>query len=440
MPLAKMLYQNILWRGLFYFSAFLLNILIARHFEATVSGSIYYIINIYSLVHLFFSLSMESGIIYFGSKAEIEPAKLLNISILWTLLAGIILWIFMANFIKTSYPYINRSLLTSSALSFICGNLLYNYCSGLFYSQKNFMLPNIISLSLNILLIIVLPYNGHSIISRITDGNYFYIYFYSFLAQGLFTAIAFVLFSEKKISITQLSKKELKKLLQYSLLAWTGNIVFFFLYRVDYWFVEKYCSSAELGNYIQVSKLGHLFFLLPSMLATAIFTLTASDKKAVMSQWLALISRLFLFFYAIICLVLIIVGQWFFPLVFGNSFNSMYIAFICLVPGILSLSTLFTLTAYNGGRNKLKVNMFGCLLALILVIAGNLLFVPKYGINAAAAVSSIGYIVYQVYLLYDFKKDHDTKLSSFFFFKFGDVKALKKLLTPSKIINHGIQQ
>lgn len=440
MSTAKILYKSVLWRGLYYFSTFLLNILIARHFEAAESGSIYYVINIYALVHLLVSLSLESGIIYFSSKAAIEPGKLLNLAVLWTLFITVLLWITGAVFIDFSYQNISRSLLITSSLTFIGGHLLYNYSSGLFYAQKNFMVPNVISLFFNILLIILLPYQAFTLIPGITDDNYFYFYFYSFLAQGICTLVAYQLFNNKKIDFNLPSKSAIKKLLRYSLLALTGNIAFFLLYRIDYWFVEKYCAANELGNYVQVSKLGQLFFLLPSILATAIFPLAASENKEKIYSWLALLSRLFLFFYAIVCLVLIITGHWLFPFVFGYTFTSMHVAFIFLMPGILSLSTLYTLTAYNAGINKLKVNMVGCVLALIVVIAGNTLLVPAYGINAAAAVSSMGYIIFQVYLLLDFKKEYHIKISSFFFLRLDDFKTLRKILLLKKYSNYGIQE
>ncbi|HSN62425.1 MAG TPA: polysaccharide biosynthesis C-terminal domain-containing protein, partial [Ferruginibacter sp.] len=400
----------------------------ARHFEAAISGSIYYIINIYAFIHLVSSLSMESGIIYFGSKKEIETSKLFNFSVLWTFLIGIILWILMTTVIDFSYQNISRSLLITSGLTFICGNLLYNYSAGLFYAQQNFMIPNVISLFFNMLLVIILPYHAFTLFPAITADNYFYFYFFSFIAQGLCTVIAFKILYQKQINLHLPSNAEFKKLFQFSLLALSGNIVFFLLYRIDYWFVEKYCSGIELGNYIQVSKLGQLFFLLPSILATAIFPLTASDKKESIYKGLALVSRLFLFFYTIVCLILIFIGHWFFPFIFGDTYTSMHVAFIYLVPGILALSTLYTLTAYNGGRNKQKVNIVGCVLALIVVVAGNFLFVPQYGINAAAAVSSIGYIVFQAYLLYDFKKEYSIKLSSFFIFRLDDINTLKKIM------------
>ena len=432
MSIARILYQSIVWRGLLYLATFLLNILIARHFEAAVSGSIYYIINIFSLVHLVCSLSMESGIIYFGSTREISPSKLFYFSILWTLVAGLLLWLIMSVFLKVSYPYITPSQLKIFTILFICGNLLYNYSASLFYAQRNFLVPNVISLFLTILLIVALPNNGLSLFAGISNANYFYFYFIFFIIQGTATALAFYLLKIKKVNFIQPSKFDLKKLFMYSMLAWIGNITFFLLYRIDYWFVEKYCSTEALGNYIQVSKLGQLFFLLPSMLATAILPLTVSENKETMARWLALISRFFLYFYASICLVVILIGKWLFPAIFGESFNSMYPAFIWLVPGILSLSTLFTLTAYNAGKNKLNVNIIGCLYALIVVLAGNWWLVPIYGINAAAAVSSAGYIIYHVYLLIDFTRENRTGIIPFFVFKFQDIITLKNLLTSLK--------
>jgi O-antigen/teichoic acid export membrane protein len=139
-----------------------------------------------------------------------------------------------------------------------------------------------------------------------------------------------------------------------------------------------------------------------------------------------------LYAYAVVCLVLVLVGYWLFPFIFGDSFNQMYRAFIFLIPGILSLSTLYTLTAYNAGKNKLKANILGCLYALMVVVAGNWWLVPVYGINAAAAVSSVAYVFYQVYLLIDFRKENNSGIKPFFVFKFGDITSLQKLLTSKK--------
>ena len=57
---------------------------------------------------------------------------------------------------------------------------------------------------------------------------------------------------------------------------------------------------------------------------------------------------------------------------------------------------------------------------------------PDYGINAAAAVSSVGYLFYHGYLLMDFRKENNTGIIPFFVFKFEDIIALKRLLTSPK--------
>ena len=186
MSIAKILYQSIVWRGLLYFATFILNILIARHFEAAVSGNIYYLITILSLVHLVAGLSIESGIIYFGTTTAISPIKLFNFSVVWTLIAGLLLWLLMAVFVRTSTPYISLTQIKIFSFFFICGNLLYNYSSSLFYAQKNFLVPNVISLCLTLLLIAALPNNALSLFAGIDDANYFYIYFFYRLYESIF--------------------------------------------------------------------------------------------------------------------------------------------------------------------------------------------------------------------------------------------------------------
>src|SRR4030095_16156120 len=89
MTLKKLIYQSIVWRGMFFASSLVLNILIARYYQASLSGWIYYIINFYTFILLLLSLSLESGIGYFVSKKEISASRLLNFSMLWTVVAGV---------------------------------------------------------------------------------------------------------------------------------------------------------------------------------------------------------------------------------------------------------------------------------------------------------------------------------------------------------------
>lgn len=422
MPITSILYQNLIWRGVYYLSAFVLNIAIARQYEAASSGYFYYIVSIYSLAVLCISISLESGITYFASRQEITASRLHNFSIVWSLTAGFLSLLTVYLLIPGDYISASRSFLIISAFCFISGNLLSTYMAGLFYAKEEFRLTNVISTLINMVLIGIL-------ITGVMKENFFEIYFISFLLLGLLTSIAFSIHYKTNPFAGFLHKNEFRMLLRYCLPAFLANLLFFLLYRLDYWFVEHWCSPGELGNYIQVSKMGQLFFILPTILAGAVFPLTAGGKKEEVNQLLASISRIILLLYVVACGILAIYGHWFFPAVFGKSFSEMYIPFLLLVPGILSLSGLFTLTAYNAGKNRISVNIYGTLFALAVLIAGDSIFIPRYGIYAAALVSSISYIVYQVYVLMVFKKEYGTPVSDFFIPRRSDWTTIKQVIS-----------
>ncbi len=431
MQAAKILWQSFLWRSLYYISAFLLNILIARHFEASLSGSVYYLSSIYAFSVLLFSLSIESGIIYFSAKAQIPVERLFSFSILWTLFIGLITWLVVLLFFKETYTGIPRQFLIVSAVLYISGNLLTTYCAGFFYAHSDFRSPNIIVVACTMLLIALIPYNGISIIPAVTNENYFYVYFGSFFVQGICMAIAARLKYIKAGLLHFITIAEFRILFRYCALTFTGNVIFFLLYRVDYFFVEKYCTADQLGNYIQVSKLVHLFFILPTILAGAVFTMSAGEKQDGINKLLPLLSRSIFLLYVFICLVLGLVGQWLFPFVFGASFTSMYKTFLMLIPGILALSGMFTITAYFAGKNKVKINIIAAVYAFVVILAGDIIFIPKYGIVAAAMVSSAGYIVYQIYIIASFKKEYECNAADFFIFRLSDLKQIRNAIFAS---------
>ena len=421
MNIQKLLYQNIFWRGLFFVTSFLLNVFIARHFDAAITGWIYYLFTIFSFYTLIGSFSLEAGLIYFGSKKEISLEKLTGFSMLWALSIALLVVIsyFVLILLGTDIPMIKFQY----ALLFICGNILLTFITSLFYAQQNYVTSNVVGISINLLLIILLLNVNAS--SWLNNHVFIFIYFGSFLIAG--TLLLFLLF--KKLTISDFgwfNMLQLKKLFKYSTIVFLSNVVFFLLYKIDYWFVNRYCNPDELGNYIQISKVAQMFFILPAILAGALFPLIAGNHIGKIENTLKVISRTIFFLYLLGCGVLIIVGKWLFPFVFGESFSGMYQPFLFLIPGILVLSTLYTLTAYFSGKNKVSVNLMGSFLALIVIVAGDALLIPKYGIIAAASVSSLGYITYHIFVLYTFNRIHRSGVVDFFYFRLSDLKKLKE--------------
>ncbi|HUN03718.1 MAG TPA: hypothetical protein PLS00_12745 [Niabella sp.] len=421
----KLIYQSVLWRGLYFISVLGLNIVIARYFEASYSGLIYFITNSFALVVTIGSLSLESGVGYYVASGKMEPMKLANFSVIWSCFAGLATYVTIKILLGQDLIPVSYNAYSFLAICYICGCMLLNFFLALFYAVKNFFLPNVVMICINTLLIF-LPLFGNGKI--MTPKLYVNIYFLGFLLQGVILSVFFYMKNSREKTTGLRGKISLSKIFRYSFLAFLANMLFFLVYRIDYWFVQKYCTPEALGNYIQVSKIVQMLLILPAILSSAIFPVIAGRDMEQEGEKLAMLIRSSLLLYLFICLVFAASGYWLFPFIFGESFSDMYLPFILLIPGILSLVMLYPVIAYFAGRKKMWVNIKALLLPLCIIITGDLIFIPMYGIAAAALISSIGYIVYHLYLIKCFRKEFSVSKNLFYKIKFADYKKMKQLI------------
>ena len=298
--------------------------------------------------------------------------------------------------------------------------------AGFYFADKRFTIPNLVSVIVNGLLIFLLINTTKE--SWLDNSKFIGYYFSSFFVQGIVLALILLLRKKEFWRISFFSKEDVSKVYQYLSLVFLSNIITFFCYRVDYWFVRYYCSSIELGNYIQVSKLVQLFFVIPGILATVLFPLASGGAKQKVKEMIPFLTKFILLAYSLICLVLILIGNRLFPFIFGESFSLMYSSFLFYIPGILGFSALYTFASFYSGTNKVIVNLKGCGLALMIIILGDFFFIPQFGINAAAAVSSSAYLIYFVFVLRVFMKEFGLSAKAFFLWSKKDWRAFKTLI------------
>ena len=437
MQFRKLMFQGVFWRSLYFLTVFVLNILIARYFEASGTGSIFYITNLFCFILLMGSLSLETAMTYYGSKGELSFSKLSWFSFAWSFLISVL--IFLILYFTQSEPveFISRKQFLVFAFIYSAGILLTTFFSALFYARQDVITPNLVLSFVNVLLILVFPIFQWLYPADMLTSQFLGYYFYSFLLQGLLVAGIFLWKCKAFENIQLPATVEYKKLISYSFYALAANVIFFLLYRIDYWFVKNMCPvcrEGDLGNYIQVSKLGQMFLVLPAMFASMIFPQTAAGFKEQVNHSMQVLSRMIFNAYLLILLFIALTGYRLFPFIFGESFMGMYSAFLWLAPGILSLSLLAILSAYNAGKNRVIVNLTGALIALVIIVAGDILLIPRYGIIAAAQVSSIGYASNLVYALYHFSKEYKLRVGGFFFMRKADVARIKNILSKPKPI------
>lgn len=430
MSFNKLLVQSITWRGFYFLSVLLVNVFLSRYLQASGTGNLYFITIIFSFMQVLLSMGVEPGTTYFASSKIIERNKLFLVNGVWAFTAAALMVLLVYIFFQFDTSLSKQELFPFCiyAFCFVSGMCLMNFTTALYYTQENYFLPNFILAIVNFVLIIFIPAKGtHNTDAEIQ--NTIYLYFISFLASGLVAYFSFFLRNYKQAKITFPAKDQLKLFVQYALKAVLANVIFFLVYRIDYLFVNKFCSAQELGNYIQVSKLGQMMMILPQIIASVVFPRTArGDTRMEMNTTIMRIARLFSQLFLFIFILVLLFGDVVFVAVFGETFNHMQLPMLIVLPGIFALSVLAMLAAYFSGKGNLKVNVRGASLALIVMVTFDYIFVPRYGLIAAAAVSTLSYTVNLAFSFSRFYKDYAVHFTEFFKWKKSDYKWLLSVI------------
>ena len=394
--------KHVVWKAISLFFLFALNILFARYYAAATTGWVFYLFTVNSFIIQLFGFSLEAGVAYYTARQSIRESRLVNFSLVWTLLVSVIT---LVCYVVYSYMYPERvEYSIMYPISFVAGNMLIAFGNAIYYSKLDFIIPNIITLIINAGLITFLLVSFEY--SKVEMPlSFIPVYFYSFLLHGVVLFFILFIVSKEEKFLLNISFKNISRIFRYSSYAFIANLLFLGITRIDYFFIRHYHTAENLGNYIQVSKIAQLFFILPSMISTVIYPYVVSGTQPEIRKSISIFSVKLLIMYAGICLVLALTGYWFFPMVFGPSFSNMYVPFLLLIPGILAISGLYPYTSYFAGQNRIRVNIAGSFLAFIFILVADYLFIPRYGINGAALISSIGYFIYYCYVFLVFKKE-----------------------------------
>lgn len=371
------------------------------------SGAFFYDITVLSFLVLVISWSLESGITYYASKDNSAVVLMIVFVLPLLVLQTFISWV--------AVRYIHLSVSTHLAVLFIVSNLTIIYFSAFFYAKKWFVSFNIIACCISFITTVVLFYWwGVNTGAVMNHNNFMLAYIAGFAVQAVMV-VSVILYGSKKNKLPPATIVPVaKNVLAYSTIAFMSNILFFMVIRIDYFFVQKYCSGVALGNYVQVSKFGQLLILIPAVIGSIIFPYSAGINRAMPIGKVQQICRLITLVFIPVSIIIILTAWWILPWLFGQGFNLMYMALLLYLPGFFSLSIITVLAAHLAAKKILKVNLLASVIALVAVVTGDILLIPVAGINAAAAVSSVAYILCLLYLLWFYKNKFNCSMADFF--------------------------
>ncbi len=397
----KIFLTGVLWKFLFYISAFILNAFIANKLGAADSGKFYYLLNNLSFVVLVLSLGFDSGINYYNGARQITRNQLFTLSTFFCV-ATCILFI-VACYVLMRFSFVASGGLSTYIIWYVAGSLSFNVFAAFYYSENKHITPNLVLTVSNVLLIILLP----GVISGNIISNL--IFFRIYLSMNLLAAIWMIVllfFRGARYERLRLKNILTTGFIKYSFQSFLLSALFALLVRCDYWIVAWFCNDKDVGNYLQTSKFVQLVMLVPSLASFSLFPLIVQSIVSENGIEFKLIRLVNIYIYAslLICISLAVTGKFLFPLIYGSTYNKMYMLFLLLIPGLVSMAATYPLAPFFSAKKLIPVNLKGMIVSIVVLVAAEVLLIPYYGVYGAAIGCSLGYCCYLFFLLYHFRK------------------------------------
>lgn len=429
MHLKQALLHNTVWRVITMLFTFINNIIIVRLLGAETGAAFFYAIAIFTLLSTLLRLGLENGIIFFTSTHPERTNQVISFLGIIITIQTALTFAALKYVIPESLPY---TLFWT--VVFVTGNILIFYLTAFYQVKRMYISINIsgtVIAFLQSLVLLSFYFSGRNVLLQSGFAKNPYDAVLIVLAAGGLLQVVWLLIyfytrHKKDFSLIQPSAETVKRIFNFSLINFAGTVFLFLIMRADFYFVEKYCSSLSLGNYIQVAKIGQMTLVFPGLLGGVIFPFTVKATDAFAGK-VAFFCRLLSFLFLILLVLFLSVGRYIFVWLLGPDFYLVYAGLGGSLAGVWCLAISLILISYFEGKNNQNIILISGFVTLIMICLGDILFVPRYGFMAAAIIFSIANFAGMLLLILYFIKKTNTPFSSMFLFSRADAAAFKFL-------------
>ncbi len=401
--------------------SFIVILLTARYMGPSGRGEISLFIANLTLVQLFNEIIIGPAMVYLVPRHK--TFHLLFISIIWSfLLTSIVVsFMFITGLVgdESGYHLFYLSFIYavfSASMMIIQGKQKITY-----YNLTSIIQPTIQ---------IILLYLIFSIYKESTARDAIYIYalaLYPAYLIPLLISIIYVLILCDDFRLEGLWN-EFIKILKTGFNAQISNFLNFINTRISYYIIAMvYLDKPSLGIFALATSLIESVWLVSNSIATIQYPLISAHDSSKHAEEISLnFSKLTFCASSILIVIMIILPESLYLLVFGEKFKGVKELIIILSPGIIILSVSKIYWNYFSGLGKFRVNNIAGLIGLCGTILYSYFLIDNYGTKGAAYSSVITYFLTSLYLFWVFK------IYSKFSIKqllpsLGDYKLLKKL-------------
>ena len=397
----------------------ILSILISRLLGPFVKGQLAVIALIGSVCVLLGNFGLGSFNMYLVSKDRTKTEKL-YVNSLWFSLAMSFISLIAIFILTKLFPSLLTNIPPKHLLIYLVSLpflFLYQIILPLLAGEQKFKLYNFVTAIYPLLNLVFI---GFLLFFHFPNLKYLVAaYSVTNIIIGILTLI---LAKPSKIENFKFEKNLFQQALDYGLRIYLATIFSTLVLKADLYMVNFFRGPAEAGLYSLVSSFGDVFFLLPYSLAFIILPkitpLEDKDKASSVAKYFAITLYLSL----VLALGVLLLIKPVVKLLFGPVFLASAETIIILLPGLICWALVSILGQYFAATKYHAKIIIGWFLAFLLNIILNYLYIPQFGIKAAAVTSDIAYFFILVYLFILFKKETKVSLRTIFIFPKSYIK------------------
>jgi O-antigen/teichoic acid export membrane protein len=425
-----------------FVTRFATSVLIARSLGAEGKGVYTLTLTAASLLTLFLDIGLSSAITYYTASKQFKSEELFSysiwISILLSLVGGLLFYWLYANFLATSFLKGVSNIYIWIIIIFLPINLLDSFLSSIVLGLQHifdYNLINIVRVVGNLVLQVISVVRGGGVLGAILAW-----------AGGDVAALVLTLwFLRGDMRLRSSEQRRITRAsFSYGAKSYVANIMTFFNYRLDSFLVNFYSGPTNVGLYTTGVSTAELLWNVPNAISNALFPKSAATEKQVGAKLTAQVCRQALLITIPLAVIFGLAGIFLIPLVYGNAFLASVSPFLWLLPGIVALSLSKIISAYLGGIGKPIYATYSSGLSLIATILLDISLIPSLGIIGAAIASSISYLLSAILSVFWFTRETQIRVSDTVLPKAKDVSYLyqrgRDILTKSLVNLKGLLQ
>lgn len=373
--------------------------------------------NFMAFLTLLIGLGIPSALVYYIASGKLKREQVFSILLIGSLMPLLLvallfyglnriggLTIFLPEFILSSSTWI---LILFAHLFFMIFNIFFQ---SILQAENDFKKSGITTAtgSLLLLLLYVLKYN--KILGNDIEDIHWIIYSLASISLIQIALYKLLLYKVNKIyfQLRKIELSSLKPLIIFSGLAFIANLVQFLNYKIDIWFINYFHhNESMIGIYVLAVSLAQIVWLLPNALHSVLFTFAATEMDLISKiNKTARSSNLLLLYAFLAGIIGYVLSIYIVPYLFGNDFKEVSSIIGILLFGIVPFCYGMGISAFFAGIGKVKINLHGSLIGLVICLLFDFILIPKYAIRGAAVATVLSYISTTLYYFFIFYKNY----------------------------------